>query len=114
MYKHESESAHKAQIQLSITRITKMETLFNLLSESFGENPDFLKTSEELQNAASLLSDYLSNGEWLQDHDLDEQKLLPSTLKHGVLSEDGLYNLLCDIKDWWKDNCGGEMNVAET
>lgn len=104
----------KSQIQLAISRITQMETLFNLLSESFSENPDCLKTSDELQNAARLLSDYLSNGEWLQDHDLDEQKLLPSTLKRGVLSEDGLYNLLCDIRDWWKENCGGERNVAET
>lgn len=104
----------KAQIHLAISRITEMETLFDLLSESFNENPNCLKTNDELQNAARHLSDYLSNGEWLQDHELDEQKLLPSTLKRGVLSEDGLYNLLCDIRGWWKDNCGGESNVAET
>lgn len=109
MYKHESESAHKTQIQLSITRITKMETLFNLLSESFGENPDCLKNDIELQNAARLLSDYLSNGEWLQDHDLDEQKILPTTLKRGVLSEDGLYNLLCDIREWSKSDGNTEF-----
>jgi len=104
----------EAQIQLSISRITQMETLLDLVSESFHEKPDCLKTDVELQNATRLLSDYLSSGEWLQDHDLDEQKLLPSTLKRGVLSEDGLYNLLCDIKNWWEDNCGGEWNVAET
>lgn len=104
----------EAQIQLSISRVTQMETLFDFLSESFVANPDRLKSDTELQEAMKLLSDYLSNGNWLQDHDLDEQELLPSTLKRGVLSEDGLYNLLCDIRDWWKNNCGGEWDVAET
>ena len=42
------------------------------------------------------LERYQSSGLWLHDYQLDEQGLLPTDLKRGVLSEDGLYNLLCD------------------
>lgn len=44
------------------------------------------------------LMDYYENGRWLHDYQLDEQGLLPAGLKRGVLSEDGVYNLLSDIK----------------
>ena len=35
----------------------------------------------------------------MNDHALDEAGEIPKTLKRGVLSEDGLYNLLCDVED---------------
>ena len=43
-----------------------------------------------------LLADYMSGGDWLQDYEADEAGLLPPDLKRGVLSQDGLYNLICD------------------
>lgn len=42
-----------------------------------------------------LLSGYMSSGEWLRDYEADEAGLLPPDLKRGVLSQDGLYDLLC-------------------
>lgn len=42
-----------------------------------------------------LLSDYMDSGEWLADYEADEKGLLPAELKRGVLSQDGLYELLC-------------------
>ena len=45
-----------------------------------------------------ILMRYYDGGQWLRDYELDEQGLIPKDLKRGVLSQDGLYNLLCAIK----------------
>ena len=37
---------------------------------------------------------YYESGQWLRDYELDEQGLLPPDLKRGVLSQDGVYDLL--------------------
>ena len=44
--------------------------------------------------AARRLARYLDSGLWLKDYQLDELGLLPKDLKRGVLSQDGLYDLL--------------------
>ena len=43
-----------------------------------------------------LLADYMDSGDWLRDYEADEQGRIPKDLKRGVLSQDGLYNLVCD------------------
>ena len=71
----------------AILRIREMESRFDrLLADS--PEPDDL----------SVLLDYYENGQWLQDYRLDEQGLLPSDLKRGILSEDGFYNYLQQAK----------------
>ena len=40
------------------------------------------------------LSDYYGSPAWKRDLAADEAGLLPKELKRGVLSEDGIYNLL--------------------
>ena len=44
-----------------------------------------------------LLAGYMESGLWRSDYMADERGELPRDLKRGVLSEDGLYNLL------WED-----------
>ena len=44
------------------------------------------------------LQAYMDSGQWLRDYEADERGELPKDLKRGVLSQDGLYNLLCAIK----------------
>ena len=39
----------------------------------------------------------LETNAWREDFEADEAGLVPKDLKRGVLSEDGLYNLLGDI-----------------
>lgn len=87
------------ELQPAIERIKEMEEKFERLFHVFEAEPDILRNRKDLQNDAEMLSDYL-NGKWLQDHELDEKHLLPDRLNRGILSEDGLYNLLCDIKQW--------------
>ena len=40
------------------------------------------------------LSEYDGSDAWKRDYAADEAGLLPKDLKRGVLSEDGIYNLL--------------------
>lgn len=42
------------------------------------------------------LEEYYASPLWLQDYDADHQGAFPPTLRQGVLSEDGLYDLLCE------------------
>jgi hypothetical protein len=43
-----------------------------------------------------LLDAYYTSGEWQEDYEADEAGLLPAELKRGVLSQDGLYDLLTE------------------
>ena len=45
------------------------------------------------------LTSYYESGQWLQDFEADERGELPKNLKRGVLSEDGVYNLLSEFKE---------------
>ena len=40
------------------------------------------------------LAAYLDGGDWLRDYEADERGELPEDLKRGVLSQDGIWNLL--------------------
>ena len=43
-----------------------------------------------------LLDEYYTSGEWQEDYEADEGGLLPADLKRGVLSQDGLYDVLME------------------
>jgi hypothetical protein len=73
-------------IEQAIERIKKMEELFELVS-SGGD-------TEETRLARETLSGYMESGDFMRDYELDEEGLLPAELKRGVLSQDGLYDLL--------------------
>ena len=45
------------------------------------------------------LTSYYESGQWLKDFESDERGELPKDLKRGVLSEDGVYNLLSEFKE---------------
>ena len=63
-----------------IQRIEYMESLYDLARVT-GQIPRELR-------------DYYENGQWLRDYEADERGELPATLKRGVLSQDGLWDLL--------------------
>lgn len=57
----------------------------------------------DIKQKVIALKQYQESGQWLRDFESDERGELPLDLKRGVLSEDGLYNLLIDVeKDNWK------------
>lgn len=91
--------ATQAEVATSIARIQYMETLFEQLSRAYESLSVSALKAPTMQEALQTLRDYYTNGEWMHDYELDEAGMIPKSLKRGVLSEDGLYHLLCDVAD---------------
>ena len=77
-----------------LERIRYMEQLLDFVIEARKEQTTNPEKKERIQEAISILSDYYSSKEWKQDFADDEASLLPKDLKRGVLSEDGIWNVL--------------------
>ena len=80
-------------------RITQMEQRFDRVL-AFLKNPSdapdgYLSVKEDID----MLEQYYGSDEWKQDFADDEAGKLPDGLKRGVLSEDGLWNLLSDYRE---------------
>ena len=73
-----------------IERIQYMEQLLDFVLKARKEQDK----QERIQEAIRILSEYYGSDEWKQDFADDEAGLLPKDLKRGVLSEDGIWNLL--------------------
>ena len=71
-----------------LERIAAMEAAFDRARTALAANqpdaPEF-----------PLLSAYLES-DWRQDYEADEQGLIPRNMTRGVLSQDGLYDLICE------------------
>ena len=65
-----------------IERITYMEALFDRALET--------------KEIPRELLDYYTGGQWLQDYEAEERGELPEDLKRGVLSQDGLWDLMAE------------------
>ncbi len=81
-----------------IERITHMEALF-------GKSTEIIRRLEQaLEDFAAIAPDiaemeaYYTSSQWRKDFEADEAGKLPKDLKRGVLSEDGLWNMLNDYK----------------
>ena len=81
-----------------IDRVVKMENYFDIVQTEFQKYGLAIYENEDIQTIIQLLKSYYESGQWLQDYESDEQGMLPRELKRGVLSEDGLYNLLSEIE----------------
>ena len=66
-----------------IERITHMEALFDRALET--------------RVIPAELRDYYTGGQWLRDYEAEERGELPPELKRGVLSQDGLWDLMEEL-----------------
>ena len=80
-----------------IERIQKMEALFDKSEEVIKRLETALEDFAELEGDIAELEAYYDK-DWRKDFEADEAGKLPKDLKRGVLSEDGLWNLLEDYK----------------
>lgn len=79
-----------------IKRIMQMESLLNAalsLIKKDSLSPEEMQTLKQLVNQLDV---YYSGPLWRMDYEADEKGLLPRDLNRGVLSEDGIWNLLTD------------------
>lgn len=76
-----------------------MESIFERLQESVRNGAHRTAENRQQRQFLKILTDYYEGGEWLEDYESDERGELPAQLKRGVLSEDGIYNLLAEWSD---------------
>ena len=82
---------------LQLERIKRMEQRFNnALAAVKDGSAVSLKTVKE---DVAELSKYYGSELWKLDFAADEAGILPPDLKRGVLSEDGIWNLLSDYRE---------------
>ena len=89
-----------------IKRVIYMESVFDEVQNAWAEGVDI--EDALLQEKIGILIQYYESEQWKIDYSADERGELPADLKRGVLSEDGVYNLLNDIdslkkKGWEND-----------
>ena len=77
-----------------IERIRNMEEKLNEALAAIGAMnkalEDYLAAGEDIRE----LEAYLTGAQWREDLAADEKGLLPPELRRGVLSEDGIFNML--------------------
>lgn len=79
-----------------IKRIKQMERNLDRASQAVMRLSKALDAYAGAQAAINNLSAYYGSEEWKKDFEDDERGLLPQDLKRGVLSEDGIWNVLTD------------------
>ena len=82
-----------------IARIRLMERHLNRATAAVKRLEAALDKWEDAQEAIAALEEYYGSDLWKQDLADDEAGRLPADLKRGVLSEDGIWNLLTDARD---------------
>ena len=82
-----------------IARIRQMERHLDRALAAVKRLSTALDKYEDAQEAIAALGKYYGSDEWRQDYADDEAGLLPADLKRGVLSEDGIWNLLVDVRE---------------
>ena len=85
-----------------LRRIRQMERHLVRAASALKRLSSALDKYEEAKADIAALASYYGSDEWKQDYAADEAGLLPKDLKRGVLSEDGIWNLLEDNKELQK------------
>ena len=82
-----------------VERIKQMELRLERAAAAVMELSAALDKYEAVQEDIKVLEEYYGSNEWKQDFADDEAGRLPTDLKRGVLSEDGIWNLLSDARE---------------
>ena len=104
----------KTELQVVIERVRQMEQYMDEVAVTLKNNPDELISNKELRRKVEILTDYMDSGQWLKDFEADERGELPHNLKRGVLSEDGLYNLIGDVEELFRESGKKSVPAAKT
>ena len=74
--------------------ISEMEDIFDKVLQTQSAFEKAIEEYRELQPEIEKLEAYYSSKKWKEDFAADESCEIPADIKRGVLSEDGIYNLL--------------------
>jgi len=82
-----------------IERINQMEQRMERAAAAVMSLSAALDCYEEVREDISALETYYESDIWKQDFADDEAGRFPADLRRGVLSEDGIWNLLTDARE---------------
>ena len=77
-----------------IEEINKMESILQHAIKTLDTLETSISDLQHMQADIQKMADYYGSKQWRKDLEADEQGLYPEDLRRGVLSEDGIYNLL--------------------
>lgn len=82
--------------QTQLARIQSMERALNEVAAAVEAAQETLSRYNAVLPQLNALKAYYESPLWQQDYDDDNAGRLPADLARGVLTEDALYDLLCD------------------
>jgi len=82
-----------------IARVRGMEERYDRLRRVQASLEDALAAFSRVQPDLEALQEYMDSGQWKADFEQDEAGEIPADVKRGVLSEDGLYDLLQQVQE---------------
>jgi hypothetical protein len=77
-----------------LSRVREMEERYDRLTRVIASLEDALAAYARVRPDLEALQEYMDSGQWKADFEADEAGEIPAGVKRGVLSEDGLYDLL--------------------
>ena len=80
-----------------LQRIKDLEYKFSEVSRVMAALDMALDEFADVKNYIDDLREYMESGQWKADFEADERGEIPADLERGVLSEDGLYDLLGEV-----------------
>lgn len=80
-------------------RITYYEALLDQVKEELVGMKTKKDASEQFGKYLQALDEYYGSVIWFQDYNTDLAGELPADLKRGVLTEDGIYDVLMDYQE---------------
>ena len=82
-----------------VERVKRMEEASNRVEDMLSRLNQGLDDYTKVQHEIEMLETYLDSKQWMADFEADEAGKLPEDMPRGVLSEDGLYDLLSRVED---------------
>jgi hypothetical protein len=83
--------------QTDLQRIKDFEYKFNEVSRVMAALDMALDEYADIKSYIGDLKEYMESGQWKADFEADERGEIPDDIERGVLSEDGLYDLLDEV-----------------
>lgn len=83
-----------------IERIEHYENIYQQMQDALNDLEKAFSAWADLRPQMVELEKYYTSPLWQQDYAADEAGELPAELKRGILSEDGIYNLISDNERW--------------
>ncbi len=74
--------------------ITEMEKIYDRVTQMQSAFDNAAKEDKQIQSDVKKLEAYYTSPQWKADFEMDERGEIPGDIKRGVLSEDGINDML--------------------